>query len=57
MIKNIHVFYFPLIGLQIWQDGGQYEGEFLLDMRHGEGELRWSNGEVRFLKILCLLKA
>lgn len=57
MIKNIHVFYFPLIGLQIWQDGGQYEGEFLHDMRHGEGKLKWSNGEVRFLKILCLLKA
>ena len=37
-----------LSGLQVWQDGGQYKGEFHHDMRHGEGELKWSNGEVSF---------
>jgi hypothetical protein len=43
--KLCNIFKF-LTGLQVWQDGGQYEGEFLNDMRHGEGELKWSNEEV-----------
>lgn len=46
------------IGLQVWQDGGQYEGDFLNDMRHGEGELKWSNEEVMcFLTVIngCVL--
>lgn len=40
---------FLLLGLQIWQDGSQYNGDFVNDKRHGEGEVKWSNNEVGYL--------
>jgi len=40
------IFYVLFEGLQIWQDGSQYDGDFVNDKRHGEGEVKWSNNEV-----------
>ena len=33
-------------GTQSWADGSCYHGEFLNDLRHGEGHHTWANGEV-----------
>ena len=38
---------FYILGVQVWQDGSQYEGDFVSDKRHGKGEVRWSNKEVK----------
>lgn len=34
------------IGLEVWPDGSRYEGNFVDDLRHGEGHHSWPNGEV-----------
>ena len=36
-------------GVQTWADGAKYEGDFVNDLRHGDGKLHWANGEVCWL--------
>uniref|UniRef100_A0A673NIK6 Ankyrin repeat and MYND domain containing 1 n=1 Tax=Sinocyclocheilus rhinocerous TaxID=307959 RepID=A0A673NIK6_9TELE len=37
--RNVH-------GIQEWQDGCKYEGEFVNNLKHGTGVFIWPNGEV-----------
>lgn len=34
-------------GVQKWDDGSVYEGEFLNGLKHGKGKYTWKTGEVR----------
>lgn len=33
-------------GIQEWPDGRKYEGEFVNNLKHGDGVFTWTNGEV-----------
>lgn len=39
-------------GVQTWADGAKYEGDFVNDLRHGDGKLHWANGEVCWLILI-----
>lgn len=34
-------------GVQEWDDGSIYEGEFMNGLKHGKGKYTWTTGEVR----------
>lgn len=34
------------LGVQEWEDGSIYEGEFLNGLKHGKGKYTWRSGEV-----------
>lgn len=34
------------LGVQEWDDGCTYEGDFVRGLKHGEGKYQWSSGEV-----------
>lgn len=43
-------------GVQEWDDGSRYEGEFMNGLKHGKGKYTWKTGEVRaksFPTIIC----
>lgn len=33
-------------GVQNWDDGSMYEGQFLNGLKHGKGKYTWTTGEV-----------
>lgn len=37
----------PGFGVQEWDDGSIYEGEFINGLKHGKGKYTWKTGEVR----------
>lgn len=37
----------PGFGVQKWDDGSIYEGEFMSGLKHGKGKYTWKTGEVR----------
>lgn len=37
----------PGFGVQEWDDGSTYEGEFMNGLKHGKGKYTWKTGEVR----------
>ena len=42
-------------GVQEWPDGSSYKGDFVGNMRHGVGDHKWANGEVRQLYNSCFI--
>lgn len=34
------------LGVEEWEDGSIYEGEFLNGLKHGKGKYTWGSGEV-----------
>lgn len=44
VLKNLNVIYIILILIK--KKGNQYTGEFLDNLRHGYGEMKWIDGSV-----------
>lgn len=44
------------LGVQEWEDGSTYEGEFLNGLKHGKGKYTWGSGEVTKNKSTGILR-
>ena len=44
LVKNKGMIFLMIKGVEVWPDGGKYDGQYHDGMRHGKGKFIWADG-------------